>query len=192
MLVAGAVEGLLDDAVLRRIVEEVGHDAGPIHIKNGKSALLEKLGGYNAAARHMPWVVLVDLNGDADCAPTFVAEHLPAPAKQMLFRVAVRQVEAWLLADVIRFARFIGVSRARLPGDPDSLANSKRAVVEIAGHSRDRRVREDLVPSAGSGRHVGPGYVARMIEFVQQAWSPEDAADRSDSLRRCLNCLSAL
>lgn len=192
MVVSGAVEGLLDDAVLRRMLREAGHDPGPIHIKNGKSAVLEKLEGYNAAAGFMPWVVLVDLNGDADCAPTFVAEHLQAPAEQMLFRVAVRQVEAWLLADVVRFARFIGVSRARLPGNPESLANSKRAVVEIARYSKRRSVREEIVPNPASGRQVGPGYVASMIEFVQTSWNPEEAAARSDSLRRCLGCLSRL
>jgi hypothetical protein len=192
VVVSGAVEGLLDDAVLRRILREVGCNAGPIHIKNGKSAVLEKLDGYNAAARLMPWVVLVDLNGDAACAPTFVAEHVKSPSELLQFRVAVRQVEAWLLADAGRIARFLRVSGARLPGDPDSLENSKRAIVEIARHSRDRSVREEIIPSPGSGRQVGPGYVARMIEFVQTGWHPAEAAARSESLYRCLRCLSAL
>jgi hypothetical protein len=192
VVVSGAVEGPVDDAVLRRILREVGHDAGPIHIKNGKAAVLGKLDGYNAAASLMPWLVLVDLNGDAHCAPAFVAEQMSSPADQMMFRVAVRQIEAWLLADSGRFAHFMRVSQARVPGDPDSLANSKRVVVEIAQHSRDRQIREQMVPGAGSGRAVGPGYVARMIEFVQRHWDPGQAAVRSDSLHRCLYRLSAL
>lgn len=192
MVLFGAVEGPVDAAVLRRILRQAGHDAGPIHIKNGKPAVLDKLGGYNAAARLMPWIVLVDLNGDAECAPSFVAKHLPSPAEQMQFRVAVRQVEAWLLADAIGFAHFLRVSRDRLPGDPDSLENAKRTLVEIARHSNDRKVREEITPSPGSGRQVGPGYVARMIEFIQVTWNPEDAASRSESLRRCLSCLSGL
>jgi hypothetical protein len=192
VIVSGAVEGPVDDAVVRRLLRQSGHEVGPIYIKNGKAALLQKLLGYNAAAQLGPWLVLVDLNGDAPCASPFVAKHLPSPAEHMIFRVAVRQVEAWLLADRSRFARFMRVSQTRLPNDPDSLVNSKKSLIEIARHSSDRRVREEVLPQAGSGRQVGPGYVASMIEFIELYWKPEEAAARSDSLRRCLGRLSAL
>lgn len=192
MIVSGAVEGMLDDAVLRRILRDLGHEAGAIHVKNGKPALLQKLDGYNAAARLVWWVVLVDLNGDTECAPAFVAERLPPPQTKMVFCIAVRQVESWLLADAGRLARFLGVSRARLPSSADSLDSPKRTVVEIARHSNDRRVREALVPGSRSGRSVGPGYVAAMIEFVERSWDPTEAAQRSESLQRCLRRLSEL
>lgn len=192
MIVSGAVEGPVDDAVVRRLLRETGHIVGPIHIKSGKSPLLAKLHGYDAAAQIAPWLVLVDLNGDAPCAALFVAEHLSAPSDHMLFRVAVRQVEAWLLADKRHFARFLRVSQARLSNDPDSLSNSKRVVVEVARHSSDRRVRQEMVPQPGSGRQVGPGYVARMIEFVELHWRVDEAELRSESLRRCLDRLRSL
>jgi hypothetical protein len=192
MIVSGAVEGPVDDAVVRRLLRETGHVVGPIHIKNGKAPLLEKLHGYNAAAQIAPWLVLVDLNGDAPCAPVFVGKHLSEPADQMLFRVAVRQVESWLLADRPNFAHFLRVSKALLWNDPDSLVNSKRAVVDVAGKSSDRKVRQAMVPQPGSGRQVGPGYVARMIEFVELRWRIDEAEARSESLRRCLDRLRSL
>ncbi len=83
VVVSGVVEGPVDDAVVRRLLREVGHDVGPIHIKNGKPALLNKLAGYDAAARIAPWLVLVDLNGDSECAATFVERHLPSPAEHI-------------------------------------------------------------------------------------------------------------
>ncbi len=191
-VVSGVVEGPVDDAVVRRLLREVGHEAGPIHVKNGKSALLDKLAGYDAAARIAPWLVLVDLNGDCECAATFVESHLPSPAENMIFRVAVRQVESWLLADATSFARFLHVSHAQLPSHPDSLPHAKRKVVEIARGSRSRSIREEIAPRAGSGRQVGPGYAAKMIEFIECAWRPDEAADRSDSLHRCIERLRAL
>ena len=192
MIVSGAVEGAVDDAVLRRLVWTAGHDVGPIHVKNGKAGVLAKLRGYNAAAEFGSWLVLVDLNGDELCAPTFVANCLPNPAPGMRLRVAVRQIEAWLLADRRRFAQFLRVGQARVPENPDSLADAKQVVVDLARLSSNSGVKADLVPARGSGRRVGQGYVPRMIEFVESVWVPEEAASSSESLRRCLICLASM
>jgi hypothetical protein len=107
----------------------------------------------------------------------------------MIFRVAVRQVESWLLADAARLARFLRVRRSRVPADPDGLPHSKIALVDLARHSSSRTIREEMVPRPGSGRPTGPGYVGRMIEFIESHWEPADAATNSDSLQRCLNRL---
>ena len=192
MVVSGAVEGAVDDALLRRLLADHGHEPGPVYVKNGKHGLLQKLAGYNAAAQFSPWLVLVDLNGDAPCAGPFVAQHLPAPAPRMLFRVAVRQAEAWLLADRIGVASFLRVPRVRLPADPETLPDAKQALVNVARHSSKRAVREEIIPRPKSGRKTGPAYVPQMIEFIQQHWSPQRAALGSDSLQRCLHRLSEI
>lgn len=192
MVLQGAVEGSVDEALLRRLLQEAGHEPGAIYGLSGKDGLLKKLDAYNAAARISPWVVLIDLNGDADCAPPFVAQHMPAPAAHMTFRVAVREAEAWLLADRGAFARFLGVSQARLPRNPETVADPKQEVVNIARHSSKRTVREEIIPAPGAGRTTGPGYVAQMIEFIARHWEPPRAATRSDSLRRSLDRLAAL
>ena len=89
-----AVEGPIDEAVARRVIEAAGAELGPVYGKNGKDQLLQRLNGYNAAARYAPWLVLVDLDQDADCAPPFRDAQLPTPAVSMCFRVAVHEVEA--------------------------------------------------------------------------------------------------
>jgi hypothetical protein len=80
LVVSGAVEGLTDEAVLRRLIIEAGGQVGPIYGKVGKAHLLKQLGGYNRAAAVAPWVVLIDLDNDASCAPPFRTGCLAAPA----------------------------------------------------------------------------------------------------------------
>ena len=193
--VSAAVEGLVDEAVVRRLLEDVGAVAGPVYGKGGKQALHQKIAGYNHAAQFSPWVVLVDLDDDAECAPPFREAWLPQPAPKMLLRVAVRAVEAWLLADREHLSAFLGIPASRIPLNPDEVASPKRAMVELAARSRRREIREDMVPRPGSGRTVGPAYSSRLIEFASDAahgWRPAIAAGRSDSLRRCLHRLRRL
>jgi hypothetical protein len=71
VIIHGAVEGMIDEAVLRRLVKEIGAMAGPVYGKNGKSFLLERLRAYNQAARFSPWIILIDLDDDDECAPPF-------------------------------------------------------------------------------------------------------------------------
>jgi hypothetical protein len=190
--VSGAVEGIVDEAVVRALLSYAGHAPGTIYVQGGKSRLLAKLAGFNAAARLSPWLVLVDLNGDAPCAPEFVTAVMPTPSPQMVFRVAVRQAEAWLMADREELASYLRVSRTLVPNDPEAEADAKRAMVNLARGSRDRHVREDMVPMQASGRKTGPNYAGRLIEFATRRWRPDVAAERADSLNRCLQRLAAL
>lgn len=136
--------------------------------------------------------MLVDLDRDAECAPPLVAEWLPAPAPLMRFRVAVRAVEAWLLADRETIAAFLRVSLSRIPDDTDALPDPKRYLVSLARGSRRRDIREDMVPRDGSGRSVGRAYSSRLVEFVDQMWRPDEAARHSESLRHCWQRIAEL
>jgi hypothetical protein len=185
LVISGAVEGTVDETVMRKLVGEAGGNLERVYGKDGKAHLRQRLSGFNQAARHAPWVVVVDLDHSADCAPPFCQDWLPHPSPYMCFRVAVREIEAWLLADHERLARFLSVARVRIPGDPESLDDPKLELVNAARHSRRRDIREDMVPRPNSGRDVGPAYTSRLIEFVETEWRPELAAQRADSLRRC-------
>lgn len=195
LLIQGAVEGPLDEAVLCRLIRYVNARPGAIYGKQGKPHLLGRLRAYNQAARTSPWVVLIDLDQDAECAPPFLARHLPDPMPYMCCRLAVRSVEAWLLADGERLARFLDIPASRIPPNPETLLDPKQTLVDLARRSRQREIREDMVPRPQSGRRIGPAYTSRLIEFVNDAkkgWRPEIAAQHSDSLNRCLRCLRRL
>src|SRR3972149_1471008 len=192
VFITAAVEGNVDEEVVRRLIEHVGGTPGPVYGRNGKDHLRQRIANYNQAARLSPWGVLVDLDHDADWAPPLRTAWLPALSPHMCLRVAVRQVEAWLLADRERLAKFLSVSTSRIPHNPESVEHPKNTLVEIARYSRRRDIREDMVPRPGSGRSVGPAYAARLIEFViseRTGWRPEVAARYSDSLNRSLRCL---
>ena len=129
-------------------------------IRKGKQYLLNRISAYNAAASHKPWIVLVDLDQDAQCAPPRAAERLPSPAAFMCLRIAVRETEFWLLADRERFSGFMSVSKSRVPEYPDLITDPKQFVVNLARHSRKRDVREDGCldsrAAAWSDRHIPP------------------------------------
>ena len=192
LVLSGAVEGIIDEAILRRLAAHVGLGVGPVHGKNGKDGLLEKLGGFNQAARFAPWVVLVDLNAGADCAPAYAELVLPDPSDGMNLRIAVRQAEAWLMADLSGLSQFLRIRQAELPGDPDGEPNAKIRLVNAARNSRNNRVVADMVPREKSGRKTGPAYAARVIEFVARHWDIDSASQHSDSLARCVHRLRNL
>ena len=193
--ISGAVEGLVDEAVARRLIAQVGATPGPVYGRNGKEFLRQRLGGYNLASQHSPWIVIVDLNHEVGCAPDLRLQWLPAPARFMCFRVAVRETEAWLLADRERVAKFLGVAIAKVPRDPEALDDPKQTLVNLASRSRRRAIREDMVARPGSRRAVGPAYTSRLIEFATDpsaGWRPTVAAANSDSLASCLVRLGEL
>ena len=113
----------------------------------------------------------------------------------MCFRVAVRELEAWILSDSERVADFLGVSPGRVPANPDLLTDPKATMVGLAQASRRNDIRQDMVPRPGSGQRVGPAYASRIIEFVQDTgggWRPDIAERNSDSLRRCVAAIRRL
>lgn len=191
-VVTAAVEGVVDEAVVRRLVEHVRAVPGDVYGRNGKPHLRERINGYSNAPRHTPWLVLVDLDSDADCAPNLRQAWLRNPAAMLCFRVAVPQVEAWLMADADTLARYLSVPRGRIPCNTEALPNAKIEVVNLARGSRKRATREDMVPRPGSGRPLGPAYSSRLIEYVQHYWRPEVAAQHADSLRLAIACLERL
>lgn len=192
LIITAAVEGDLDEVVVQKLIQKAGARPGTVYGKNGKSYLRKKINGFNNAARHWPWVVLVDLDRDFDCAPPLRNAWLPNPAAFMCFRIAVRSVEAWLMADRTALANYLGVSQDGIPADPENLEDPKREMVNLARRSRKKAIQSDMVPREGSGRTTGPAYTSRTMEFAEKFWSPTRAARQSDSLRRALGCLDRL
>lgn len=190
--ICAAVEGVVDQTVAARLIRHVGAIPGPAYGRKGKPHLQRQISGYNHAAERAPWLILVDLDHEAECAPPMRQAWIPAPAPMLCFRIAVRAIEAWLMADAEALASFIGVSRTRIPRDPDTIDHPKTTMVNIASRSRRRAIREDMVPRKGSGRAVGPAYPSRLIEFASGHWRPNEAAATSESVRRAIACLERL
>ena len=72
---SAAVEGSLDEAVVRRLATFAGIDLKTVYGGRGKDYLTRELGGYNSLATEKNFLLLRDLDVDAACAPALVA-HL--------------------------------------------------------------------------------------------------------------------
>ena len=188
MHVQVAVEGLLDLAVARKLLAEFNIVAVLAAPPRGRGAIKAKIRGYNADALRTPWFVLCDLDRDK-CAPRLVDAWLPESNRHMCFRVAVRSVEAWLLADET-LASFLNVSPSRLPRSPEQVEYPKIEMRNIARRSRLRKIREGI--GGAPNREFGPEYTTMLSEFAQAEWNPRRAAERSDSLRRALDAVDRL
>jgi hypothetical protein len=183
-----AFEGSLDEVVVRRLLRHVGALPGDLY-RQKKSDLLGKLPGFNASARTRPWLVVVDLDHDTGCAPEAVRSWLPIPSHFMNFRVAVREVEAWILADRERLARYLQIPEAHITGTPEAIDYPKEYLINCARASSSSAIRKGIVPGPGSRRTEGPAYLSLLSEFVNDAergWRPDVASDHSESLERCI------
>jgi hypothetical protein len=174
------------------LCRSVGAELGDVYGRMGKSFVLDRLTGYNNSAKYRHWVVLLDLDDNYQCASIAVQEWLADPAPLMCFRLAVRELEAWLLADVERMAKFLNIRADLVTGMPDELADAKLELINLARKSRSRAIREDMVPDPIAGQSVGPAYSARLVQFITTKWRPEIAAEHSPSLKRCIAALRTL
>ena len=178
------VEGLVDEAAVRKVFSDQSLTPEAFYATS-IPAFETRLRRFNQAARHSPWFALCDLDRD-ECAPTRRRRYLPETSPGMCFRIAVRSVEAWFLADREGIARFLRIGQDSVPFVPEDESDPKSRLISLARRSRSRAVREGLAPVAGDRRTVGSEYALMMSEFARDHWSPERAADRAPSLRRTI------
>ena len=110
----------------------------------------------------------------------------------MLFRVVVREIESWLLADRSGLAGFLQVAVDRMPHYPENEVDPKQSLVNIARRSRSPKIQSSLVPIQGSTATVGQLYNADLVRFVTETWSISNASIYSPSLNKCLSRLRDL
>lgn len=189
------VEGALEIPVAFKLLDVAGlaRDGANVIDKRGCGPFRKDAPRYNIAAANLPGQVfgLTDLDWHP-CASGLIATKIKGPLHpRFLLRVAIRELESWLLADSVGMADFLGVSTAILPAEPDLLTDAKRVLVDLARRSKSRALRDDLVPEAGRAAIAGLGYRPRMEKFVEAHWSPDAAAVCSPSLRRAMAALAA-
>jgi hypothetical protein len=128
------IEDQLQRLVARKLIEQqntlnIARELG----MTGNQYIKSNLKKFNEAADFaLPFVVLTDLDA-YDCPIALLQEWLPSkPHKRLLFRIAVREVEAWLLADRTNFAKFLGVPVSRITTEPEGIPKPKEFIFELA------------------------------------------------------------
>jgi hypothetical protein len=179
-LVAEDLPGL---AVGRRLVGE--HPSLTVYRAenaHGCGKLRRNAPKYNQmGSRGFPVLMLTDLDADV-CPSAKVADWLEGPpSRGFLFRICVREIEAWLLADREGISSFLKVPRASVPQTPESLPDPKNTLIRLAGGS-PRRIREGLTPSGRAT--IGHQYNELLTGFIVDQWCIDAAANRAPSLAR--------
>jgi hypothetical protein len=188
------VEGEPDEALAEKVLRYAGFEPLPAHGKCGRGYIDSNIARFNHAADRTPWFVLRDWDADdqSRCAAELVRRLLPEPARKMRFRIAVRSVESWLMADRVAMARFLEVEPNAIPEVPDTIPKPKSFLVKLAGRSKNTIVRKDMVPESGASSKVGKRYNLLLTRFALEKWGPGRAAHYSPSLRKCIAALRDL
>jgi hypothetical protein len=185
------VEDVLSATVAQVMLKMSGRPFVVDTVRNerGFGAIKTKIRKYNQAAHWMPYLVITDLDNHP-CPVTMVNEWIDTPRhKNLIFRVAVREVEAWLLADREHIAQFLQISSAQIDRNPETLQDPKGALIQaVKKHSRNRNIRTDIVP-IGTTSSIGPNYNGRLSDFVMQHWDVNLARENAPSLDRAMRRL---
>lgn len=189
-----ATEDELSEAVGVRLLAEIpGVTPGLLIRRGGNGYLRSRLRSFCEMARNRPVLVLTDL--DTYPCPSILRKkwfgRLGQPP-ELILRVAVQEVEAWILADHLAVAGLIGKHvTTQLPPNPDAVSDPKSLLLRLARRA-PRDVRLDLCSRADTPTRPGLGYTNRLCEFVNGDWEPRRAAERSKSLRSARGRLRAL
>jgi hypothetical protein len=189
-----ATEDALSEAVALKLIRHIAPTAelgvAPLG-RRGNGYLHEKRGDLIRLSYHYPVIVVTDLDDEA-CAGSLISKWLGnrKTPKQFLLRVAVREIESWLLADDTAMRALLGRHSDRLPVQCDTLPDPKQTLLQLAW-SAGGSVRRDLCASPGSAARQGLGYNRHLCDLVQECWEPARARHRSESLNRACLRLSA-
>ena len=184
-------EDVLSEAVLKKMLKQSQRpfSVGQCLNQRGYGKIKKIISGLNYAAKGMPYLVLTDLD-NAECPLVILSEWLTQPKHpNLLFRIAVKEVEAWLLAHREAFAQFLGISVDLIPGDADRIPDPKLLLINLAKKSRKRKLREAIVPEPNSTAKIGKDYNGQLIQFVNKSWQVASAQTNSPSLERTMNAL---
>lgn len=180
--IAIATEDELSEEIAVRLVSDAALRISMKLRKGGSGYLRGSIEKFANMALHQPLLIITDL--DAVLSPARLisqwfgkTQHPP----NLFFHVAVREVEAWILADHAGMNNLLGQKIGKLPAAPETLPDPKASLLGLAGKA-PRSIRSELVAERNSIACQGLGYNATLCAFVESIWQPKFAAMRSPSL----------
>ena len=155
-----------------------------------------RIHGLNQRALYIgPVLALADLDRPMSCPVALVEQYVRGLriAPNMLIRIAVLEIESWILADREGIAEWLAVPSNIVSRAPEELNDPKRSMVQLASRSAHRCLREAIAPLSVLGTsRTGPGYNEMVSEFVALQWNPEAARYNSPSLDRAITRIGEL
>lgn len=188
-------EDSLSEAVIERLLKLSPMDVSIVRRINGRGSgyIRSRIQSFFSAAVHQePFLVLMDSDKE-DCALHLLDMLVPANKRnrKCLFRIVVREIESWLLADARGISHFLGISETLINRRPEALADPKNHLIQLARRSRKKDIADAIVPARGTSVVVGREYNQTLLPFVHNIWDINSAAKRSESLRRAVEAIIA-
>jgi hypothetical protein len=183
------VEDALQEAVIRKLLsiyrQDIQHCYAIGH--QGNVYIRSKLRDFNNASEQVPYIVITDLDR-WDCAPSLKTAWMNfEPNSYFLFRIAVKEVEAWILADRENFSKFLGIATQKIPHNTESIENPKAFLIQLARNSRKKNLANEIAPQGKAPQ--GPGYNLLLTRFIEETWDAEHARANNNSLDRLIRKL---
>lgn len=190
------VEGETDEPFARRVVEAAGHSVDAVFPMHGHGEIDKRVDRWCKPANTRPMLILRDLHPalGKGCASALV-RHLVGigpHSATTVFRIAERELEAWLLADRKAVAAYFQVRPVAVPVSPDMQLDPKQTLVNVCRSSSSSRIQKGMVPSPSSRRKVGPQFTGLVLTFGRSHWDATRARTASPSLDRAIVALERL
>lgn len=152
----------------------------------GFGSIKNNINSFNRASAKATYLVLVDL--DKEKCPSKIIRDWLTDSKNdnLLFRIAVKEVESWIVGDVKNFAKFLHLRESKLKTNVDTIKDPKKYIFNLVKESRIRQL-SGICPE-GNGR-IGNDYNEKLVKFVNNAWNPRYAMKNSLSLKRTIDRL---
>ncbi|MBF2755018.1 MAG: hypothetical protein ISN29_07140 [Gammaproteobacteria bacterium AqS3] len=151
-----------------------------------KHTVQKRVADLNHSAKgDVLYLVVTDQDTPGNC-PAGAVENLGAPlAPNLLYRFAVMEIEAWIMADRENFAEFLSVDIHSVPQLPDEVPKPREEIVAIAKKFRVKDIRTQLSPNPSNpASRVGLNYNKVLSGFVREQWNVHSAQKHSPSLKR--------
>ncbi len=159
--------------------------------KRGRGYIHSRINEFNNQ-NNIPFFILADLDSD-ECAPGLIKMWMKQPLKQnILLRIAVREIESWLIADTKGLSRYLRLDHAFIKKEvniPDNLPNPKEKLISLVDRSNSRSLKNDIVRNEKGSYKQGPGYNSRLTDYVNNYWNIKLAAASSNSLKRAIDSI---
>ncbi len=166
-------------------------------VTEGYGAIKSKCKAFLKMARAGNHTFIITDLDTAECACVLIRDWFAIPQgdpvdlpSQCIFRVAVREVESWIIADNAAWAEYIGIAAANFSMHPDRLDDPKKHLLNAIRRKGRKKVHREMLPHGSA--HIGPRYNEVLCDFVDSSWEPERAAENSPSLARALKALMKL
>ena len=182
------VEDILQEIIIRKLLKTYRNDIQIVSVsgKCGNLYIRDNIRTFNEASKFLPHIVLTDLDRKI-CAPQLKQEWINFEThKNILFRIAEKEIDAWILSDREAFATWMNISVNKIPSNTQEIEDPKQFIINLA-HKSKKKEMKDIIPQGTAIQ--GPGYNILLQRFIVERWDAENAANCNASLKKTINRL---